>query len=497
MAPDRHRPPYDGSDGRGPDGPGDDYSEYDVRELRDRPRHVARSRLRVRQDPVYVRRRRAVLGGVLALVVAVVAGLGVWLGSWRSDDGDRAAAADNAGAAAGATAGEDVGGATPDEDATTGGADESGEAAGTDEAQESQPPAEPEKDPVWQKDPVPAELPSDTTAMEPLDYLTGGMTPKSIMASGHGLMIANNMMYSHTSTVFDSTTREQIAVLEDGLDLAEFGVEGHPGVSQGSPVEAVWTEDGRYAYVSQYTMYGQNFGVQGFDACTRDSGVGPSYLYRFDAEEMDWDQVIKVGAVPKYLEITPDQSTILVSNWCDATISVVDVEKAEETKVIDVNESPRGIAILPDSNTAYVVAMYAQSLFKVDIEAGTSELVMNTTLRPRHLNVTEDGKTLYMTVSSANTIYKIDTETDEIVDEVSPGLEPRSVTMSPDEKALYVVNYNEATVSKIRTSDMEVIDKVDVDADPIGIDYDPVTNTVWVACYNGAVYVFDDQSTPL
>jgi hypothetical protein len=24
-----------------------------------------------------------------------------------------------------------------------------------------------------------------------------------------------------------------------------------------------------------------------------------------------------------------------------------------------------------------------------------------------------------------------------------------------------------------------------------------VTNTVWVACYNGAVYVFDDQSTPL
>ncbi|RIK16214.1 MAG: hypothetical protein DCC50_05735, partial [Acidobacteria bacterium] len=186
----------------------------------------------------------------------------------------------------------------------------------------------PEPDPVWQKEPVPNELPSDTTAMEPLDYLTGGMTPKSVMASGHGLAIANNMMYSHTSTVFDTTTREQIAVLDDELDLSEFGVEGHPGISEGSPVEAVWTADGRYAYVSQYTMYGQNFGVQGFDACTRDSGVGPSFLYRFDAEEMAWDQVIKVGAVPKYLEITPDQTTILVSNWCDATISVVDVEKA-------------------------------------------------------------------------------------------------------------------------------------------------------------------------
>jgi YVTN family beta-propeller protein len=474
---------------------GDDGSWYDDGEPRGRHRHGRRAaRLSVRNDPVYVRRRRAALGGVLALVLAVVTGLAVWLGPWSSEDGDRAQAA---GTADTATAGSAQEGG---EDAAQGG-DGTGDATGAAAEDEQEATAteapEPQKDPVWQKDPVPGKLPSDTTAMEQVDYLTGGMTPKSIMASGHGLMIANNMMYSHSSTVFDSTTREQIAVLDDAVDLSDFGVEGHPGISEGSPVEAVWTADGRYAYVSQYTMYGQNFGVEGFDACTRDSGVGPSYLYRFDAEEMAWDQVIKVGAVPKYLEITPDQTTILVSNWCDATISVVDVEKAEQTKVIDVNESPRGIAILPDSNTAYVVAMYAQSLFKIDIDAGTSELVMNTTLRPRHLNVTADGKTLYMTVSSANTIYKIDTETDEIVDEVSPGLEPRSVTMSPDETALYVVNYDEATVSKVRTSDMQVIGKVSVDADPIGIDYDPVTNTVWVACYNGAVYVFDDQSTPL
>src|SRR5690606_21968399 len=160
---------------------------------------------------------------------------------------------------------------------------------------------------AWQRTPEEAEHPSDATAMEQIDYLTGGLTPKSVMASGHGLAIANNMMYSHTSTVFDVVTREQVAVLEDSVDLEAFGVEGHPGISQGSPVEAVWTDDGRYAYVSQYTMYGQNFGVEGFDACTRDSGVGPSFLYRFDAEEMAWDQVIKVGAVPKYLEITPDQ----------------------------------------------------------------------------------------------------------------------------------------------------------------------------------------------
>ncbi|WP_149814766.1 YncE family protein [Serinicoccus marinus] len=317
------------------------------------------------------------------------------------------------------------------------------------------------------------------------------------MASGHGLMIANNMMYSHTSTVFDSTTREQVEVLSDEVDLADYGIEGHPGLSQGSPVEAAWTADGRYAYVSQYTMYGENFGVEGFDACTRDSGVGASFVYRFDAEEMAWDQVFEVGAVPKYLTLSPDQKTLLVSNWCDATLSVVDTERGEETGVVELAAAPRGVVVMPDNTTAYVVAMYADQLYKVDLASGEAEVVMETAPRPRHLNLADEGRTLYLTTSGGNAIYKIDTATDEIVDQVEPGVEPRSVALSPDETALYVVNYNEASIAKVRTSDMEVIDSAPVDANPIGIDYDPVTNTVWVACYGGSIYVFDDQSTLL
>src|SRR5690606_25922057 len=211
-----------------------------------------------------------------ALVLAVVTGLGVWVGSWGGTDGDRAVAVGTDDAPAAVSPTEPGGEGGNDDNGDSGGADDGGDAqgdaAGDDGSEEDE--GAQEEAAIWQRDPVPNELPSDTTALEPVDYLTGGMTPKSIMASGHGLMIANNMMYSHTSTVFDSTTREQVAVLDDAVDLSEFGVEGHPGVSEGSPVEAVWTDDGRYAYVSQYTMYGQNFGVQGFDACTRESGVG-------------------------------------------------------------------------------------------------------------------------------------------------------------------------------------------------------------------------------
>ncbi len=465
-----------------------------------RPRPGAVPSVSVSTDPVHVRRRRLAAGALLGAVL-----LGGWGMSQVFGGGDRSGSPDAATAGPTEATAPQPGAEGEDDGTAQGGSAETGSDEGATATEQDDDTADADADAdggeqagqIWQREPAPVEHPSDTTALEQVDYLTGGLTPKSVMASGHGLMIANNMMYSHTSTVFDSTTREQVEVLQDGVDLAAFGIEGHPGISQGSPVEAVWTADGRYAYVSQYTMYGENFGVEGFDACTRDSGVGASFVYRFDAQEMAWDQVFRVGAVPKYLALSPDQRTLLVSNWCDATLSVVDTEKGEETGTVELAAAPRGLAIMPDNRTVYAVAMYADELYKVDLAEGTAEVVMQTPPRPRHLNLADEGRTLYLTTSGGNAVLKMDTATDEVVDEATPGVEPRSVALSPDEKALYVVNYDEASVSKVRTSDMEVIDTVDVDANPIGIDYDPVTNTVWVACYGGSIYVFDDQGSLL
>jgi YVTN family beta-propeller protein len=438
--------------------------------------------MQVRQEAVYRRRRRAVLGG-LGLLLA--GSLTACLATGGEDEPAPPAAsstAEDTDATADPTAAEEATGSGADEDSEQAGADDD-TGSGADE------PAE-----AGGTSPEPPAVPSAQSQMERVDYITGGITPKSVVANGHGLVIANNMMYSHTATVYDTGSRELVATLDDAVDLADYGIEGHPGTSRGAPVEAAWTEDGRYAYVSQYTMYGQGFGVEGFDNCTPDSGVGASMLYRFDAEEMAWDQVIEVGAVPKYVDITPDQTRVLVSNWCDSTVSVVDIETAQETETIPIAAAPRGIDVMPDNATAYVAAMYADKLFKVDLEAGTSEVVMDTPRKPRHLNLSDDGAYLYMAVSGSDTIYKIDTATDEIVDQVESGREPRSMILSSDGTALYVVNYYEPSVSKISTEDMQVLQKEPTDANPIGITYDPVTHTVWVACYGGSIYVFDDQA---
>ncbi len=421
-------------------------------------------------------RRRRIAAGAVALVSAAALTACLAQGADPSED-DQPSAVEQEDAS------QVEDGAVDDGSGQDGSTDDATDEGSSDDAEKAAAP-----------EPSPPPVPSDQSRMEQVDYITGAITPKSVVASGAGLVIANNMMYSHTSTVYDSTSHELVETLDDSLDLADYDLPGHPGTSKGAPVEAAWTDDGRYAYVSQYTMYGEGFGKTGFDDCTPADGVGPSLLYRFDAEELAWDQVIKVGAVPKFVDITPDQSRILVSNWCDSTISVVDRESAQEVEVIPVAAAPRGIEVLPDNRTAYVAAMYADKLFKVDLDTGESEVMMETGRKPRHLNLSDDGAYLYMAVSGADTIYKIDTATEEVVDQVVSGREPRSMSLSSDGSALYVVNYYEPSVAKISTQDMTVLQKEPTDANPIGLTYDPVTHEVWVACYGGSIYVFDDQA---
>lgn len=336
--------------------------------------------------------------------------------------------------------------------------------------------------------------PSSTTTLRQIGKLTGRLTPKSVVSSGFGFVIADNMIYTHDVALFHSATRTLAGRYSDGLDLAKFGVDGYPGVTQGGPVEAAWTADGKFAYVSNYVMNSPaRPAVNADDHCTAGDRIGTSFIYRFSVEKMAWDQVIPVGRVPKYLTVSPDDSTLVVANWCDKSLSVIDRATARTRGVVPVGRNPRGLVVLPDNRSAYVAVMGGKEVRKVDLATGESHPVL-TTDRPRHLNLSPDGKWLYVTASGSRTVFKIDTATNTVSGQVVSGAEPRSATISPDGSALYVVNYNEASVSKIDTATMKVVQRVATNAHPIGITYDRPTRTVWVACYSGSLLVFADSA---
>lgn len=342
-----------------------------------------------------------------------------------------------------------------------------------------------------QKSPAPDFPASNTAGLKPLETVTeGDITPKSVVSNGHGLMITNNMMYRHDVTLYDAETREVVKKLPDTVDADEFGLDYLSGRVSGAPVEAVWTQDGQYAYVSQYQV--TDHGAVAEDNCSNGSAITPSLVYRYSVEQEDWDQVIPVGRVPKYVALSPDESTLLVSNWCDKSLSVVDTQTAEETRQIPLNSMPRGIVVLPDNRTAYVTAMYADEVYRVDLDSGESEVALRTGDRPRHLVLGKDQEHVYLVVTGANQLLKLDAETFEVVDSASTGAEPRTMAISADGTALYVVNYNENTVSKFDTETLEELDRQPTGHLPIGVTHHAPGGEVWVANYSGSLSIYDD-----
>lgn len=328
--------------------------------------------------------------------------------------------------------------------------------------------------------------------LEKTHVITGGLTPKSVVASGAGRFVAQNMMYSHTINVYDRAFAK-VATIDDRVTLADWGIPGYPGTQQGGPVEAAFSPDGRHAYISNYQMYGSGFSKPGNDKCSRGSW-DPSFVYRIDMETNTVDQVIEVGPVPKYVAVSPDGRHVLVTNWCGYDLSVIDAAAGKEVRRVPIGRFPRGIAVTGDSRTAYVAVMGSSDIAVVDLADFGVSWIKGVGAGPRHLVIDRDSRYLYATLNAAGKVAKIDLASRAVVGTVASPSQPRSMAISDDGTALYVVNYASDAMSKIRTADMTQVQRLPTNHHPIGITYDPPTRQVWVACYSGSIMVFTDAA---
>jgi YVTN family beta-propeller protein len=334
--------------------------------------------------------------------------------------------------------------------------------------------------------------PSPQLRLKLVKVVTGAISPKSIVSSQTGRFFAQNMMYRHTITVYDRRFR-LVKTIEDAVRLAKLGQAGHEGTVRGAPVEAAFSPDGRYAYVSNYAMYGPGFGHPGDDVCSPSAGYDESFVYRVDVRRLRVDRAMAVGSVPKYVAVTPDGRLVLVANWCSYDLSVLDAETGRQLRRIPLGPYPRGIAIGRESSFAYVAVMGSADVAKINLRSFRVTWLRGVGLAPRHLVLDPAGRYLYATLNAEGRVAKVDLRRGRVVAKVATGRAPRSMAIAPDGRSLYVVNYESDTVSKVRTRDMRVIETVSTNHHPIGIAYDLATRQVWVACYTGSIMVFRDR----
>ena len=346
---------------------------------------------------------------------------------------------------------------------------------------------------------VPPGPPSDQRRLSLLMTISGHISPKSVASSNTGLVFAQNMMYTHTITVYNSRG-SLVKTIPDTVQMSDFGIPGHPGITHGAPVEAAFTPDSRYAYVSNYSMYGTGFGPEGLDSCTPESaraaGDTDSYVYRVNTSTLAIDQVIQVGLVPKFLTVTPNGKYVLVSDWCSDALSVVSTATHRQIAEIPIGPYPRGLAVSPDSRTAYVAVMGSDDVMKIDLATLKPAGSFVVGQSPRHLVISPDGRYLYASLNAPGEVAKVDLRAaDRVVATVQTGQQARSLAIAADGRSLYVVNYDSDTVTKLEASSLHTLQNFPTGVHPIGITYDASTGNVWVAVYSGQILVLADRRT--
>lgn len=326
--------------------------------------------------------------------------------------------------------------------------------------------------------------------ISPVKIIRGKIAPKSIVHSGNGLFFAQNMMYRHTVTVYNREF-ELVKTISDRVKLKDFGFAQYEGHYRGAPVECTFTNGGRYAWVSNYEMSGsESFSNPGCDDCHGAGLYDSSFVYKIDTESLEVVNIVKVGAVPKYLTTSADGKYLLVSNWSGGDVSVVDLQREEEIKRLKVGRYPRGIVVHPSQNIAYVAVMGSNKITVINLDDFTLSHYAGIGKSPRHLCIDKQGEYLYVSLNGERKIRRYHLSTSEKHD-IPTGTMPRSMALSG--KWLYVVNYGDDSYSKIDVTTLAVHAVGKTSSKPIGITLDEVDGRVWVACYSGSIQIFDDS----
>lgn len=322
------------------------------------------------------------------------------------------------------------------------------------------------------------------------DEIRDGISPKSVVASGNGLFSAQNMMYRHTITIYDAKGNRR-AKINDEVRLADFGFSEYGSYSyKGGPVEAEFTADGKFLWVSNYNMFGEGFEKPGCDACHGDS-FDPGFLYKINTATYEIENVVRVGAVPKFLAISPDESILLVSNWTSGDVSIIDLETETEIKRVYVGSHPRGIDITEDSKTAFITVMGSTKIAELDLNSYALSYISDIGRSPRSLILCDSDSSLLISLNSGSNVLKYNRFSRKKT-YCKTGSGPRSMTLSPQEDFLYVVNYFDNSFSKINTASMTEIERVETADKPIGICANWEQSEIWVACYSGSIEIFKD-----
>jgi YVTN family beta-propeller protein len=173
---------------------------------------------------------------------------------------------------------------------------------------------------------------------------------------------------------------------------------------------------------------------------------------------------VRVGAAPGMARLSPDGSTVVVSNRGDNTVSVIDAKSLRVRATLPVCRQPEDIAILPDSTKAFVSCSGSAQVASIRLQSaaraeknGTEKdaaekddrvlALLDVGRTPVSLTLKPDGGELMVSNFDSDSISIIETGNDEVSSSPEIGQHPSRGVVTRDNSRLYVSNFGSNSVA--------------------------------------------------
>ena len=155
--------------------------------------------------------------------------------------------------------------------------------------------------------------------------------------------------------------------------------------------------------------------------------------------------------------VSPDGSTVVVSNRGDNTVSLIDTSFLRVRATLPVCRQPEDIAILPDSSKAFVSCSGSGQIASIQLQTATAKdaqkkedrvlALLDVGRTPVSLTLKPDGGEMIVCNFDSDSISIIETGNDEVGSSTEIGQHPSRGLVTLDNSRLYVSNFGSNSVA--------------------------------------------------
>lgn len=183
------------------------------------------------------------------------------------------------------------------------------------------------------------------------------------------------------------------------------------------------------------------------------------------------EKEITGGMETEGIELSPDQSKLVITNEADENITVHDIATGDLVKTVDTKPfgyRPRGIKVSPDGNTYVGSIEYGNSIVVMDSNFDVIRDV-ETGEVPYGMSFSRDGSKLYVALAKGEVIQVFDTSTWEELGRGETGKRCWHFTFTPDDSKILVACGRSDEVVVLNAADLSVVKRLTGFAMPWGI----------------------------